>query len=431
MNDNSLKELLAVIEPKIQNIDENRVENAALKKVSETMKELVGIGSSYKEVFAFYDQEFIFKAIKIGNSNADDLIKRYQSAKYLLQNDNEVLQEMPQFKEAINFMEELYQYLCGLKEKITSDYETKNENLEIQEILNKYYGLLNRNDIFIKDIDEFIKFLDLNEIDIDARIDILIYINKCNIKNYITTNDIEIGKNITLSSVRKILYDNKELIGKQYDESQKNYELNEYLKDNFSRIDEALSDRRIYLINKINSLYKNRLYFDIINYYNEFKEIKNFEKELDRQKKCTRTLQFLFKNSKSLVRDYLEKTNLKYKSCVLKNLIDLETVNTLYLPKLNYKGMYIYLKDDFVVKTIYTFIDDFILVLGVLDKGEELEDFISKNEYLLNEVINNKDVINKASDERDTILEGVRLEDLVLSIDLDTLDIDMEDKNGR
>ena len=152
---NNLRKLLEVIEPKIQNIEENRVENAALKKVSETMKELVGIGSSYKEVFAFYDQEFIFKAIKIGNSNADDLIKRYQSAKYLLQNDNEDLQEMPQFKEAINFMEELYQYLCGLKEKITSDYETKNENLEIQEILNKYYGLLNRNDIFIKDIDDF------------------------------------------------------------------------------------------------------------------------------------------------------------------------------------------------------------------------------------------------------------------------------------
>ncbi|MBQ8892214.1 MAG: hypothetical protein IJ068_05105 [Bacilli bacterium] len=428
---NNLRKLLEVIEPEIRNINENRVETEALRKVSETMKELVELGVSSKKIFDFYDQEFIFKAIKIGNSNADDLINKYQSSKYLLQNDNEDLCELPQFKEALSFMGELYQYLCGLNEKIVLDYETKNENLKVQEIQNKYYGLLNRNDIFIKDIEEFITFLDLNKLDIEERLDILIYINKCNIKNYITTNDIEIGKNITLSSVRKVLRDNQELINKTYNLNQTDYELNKYLKDNFSNIDDALNDRKIYLINEINSLYQNKKYFDIITYYNDFKEIKNIEKEIEKQNRCTKQLYFLFKNNKSLVRDYLEKANLKYRSCVLKNLIDLETTNTLYLPKLCYNSMYLYLKDDFVVKTVYTFLDDFIFVLGVLDKGENLEDFVNKNEYLLNEIINNKDIIEKNSDERNIILDGVRLEDLVLSIDLDTLDINMEDKNGR
>ena len=427
---NNLKELLEVIRPKIQNIDENRVECEALKKVADTMQELVERGSSYKEIFDFYEQEFIFKAIKIGNSNADELIERYLGAKYLLSNDNETLHEMPQFKEAEKFMGELYEYLCGLNENIILDYETKSENLKVQEIFNKYYGILNKEEIFVKDIDGFIEFLDLNELEPEQKLDILVYINKCNIKKYITTNDIEIGKNLSLSSVRKILYDNKELIGQSFNSGQENYELDKYLKDNFSQIEDALSMRKIYLINKISGLYKNKLYSDIVNYHDEFKKIKIIEKELEKQKVCTRQLYFLFKNNKSLVGDYLDKTNLKYKSCVLKNLIDLETINTLYLPTIIHNNIGIYLKEDFVVKTIYTFVDDFILVLGVLDKGENLNEFIKKNEYLINEAINN-DVIKKDLEERDNILKNIRLEDLVLSIDLDTLDINMEDKNGR
>lgn len=430
MNSN-LKKLLELIEPRIRNIDENRVENVALKKVLETINELVELGISYNEIFDFYDQEFIYRAIKIGNSNASEIIKKYQSSKYMLQKDDDNLKEIPQFKEAINFMSELYQYLCGLKEKIKLDYETKSDNLKIKEILYKYYNLLNKNDIFIKNIDEFITFLDLNQLTIDERLDILIYINKCNSKNYVITNDIMLDKNVSLSIIKKILHDNQKLIGQKFNLEQKKYKLSDYLQDNILNIDANLNDRKIYLINEINNLCKNKLYYDTLIYYKEFREIQNIEKELEKQKKCTKKMYFMFKNDKSLVRDYLEKTNLKYKSCVLKNLIDLETKNVFYLPKICYNNMYLYLKSDFVVKTVFTFIDDFIFVLGVLDKGENIEDFVSKNIYLLDETINNKEKIVKNLDERNLILQDIKLEDLVLSIDLETLDIDVEDKNGR
>ena len=72
-----------------------------------------------------------------------------------------------------------------------------------------------------------------------------------------------------------------------------------------------------------------------------------------------------------------------------------------------------------------------ILILGVLDKGEKIEDFLDKNEYIINEFLENADFSMYDESERNLILNDIKLEDLVLTIDLDTLDIKTEDKNGR
>ena len=430
MDDNSLKKLLEFIEPKIQNIAEHRMECISLKSVRATMMDLVELGTkSYKEILNFYDQDFIFKAIKIGNSNSDMLIDKYKSAKYLLENDN--LQELPQFKEALNFMEQLEQYLLGLNEKIKLDYESKSESLELEELFNKYFNLLNKDNIFIKDIDEFFAFLDLNNLDINDRLNILITVNKANIKNYVTTNDIDIGNNINLSKIVNILNKNKDLLKKEYNLKEQDLKLNEYLENNKDKLEESLIIRKTYLINKINELYISKKYNEIINLYEEVEEVERLDDEFNKQKKNSRKLIFLFKNNKSLVRDYLDNTSSKYKSCVLKNLLDLESNNTLTLPKMCYNEYYLYVKDDFVVKTVYTFIDNYILVLGVLDKKETLEEFIKHNEYLINDVINNKDNLLFDDTERNLILKDINLEDLVVSIDLDTLDVKVEEENGR
>ena len=430
MNNNSLTELLASIKPKILNIDEHRMECISLKSVRDTMMELVELGTkSYKEILNFYDQDFILKAIKIGNSNSDMLIDKYESSKYLLRNDN--LQELPQFKESLNFMEQLEQYLYGLNEKIRLDYDTKSENLEIEELLSKYYNLLNKDNIFIRDIDEFLAFLDLNNLDVNDRLNILITVNKANIKNYVTTNDIDIGNNINLSKIFNILNKNKDLINKDYDKFNQDIELDEFLENNKDKLDECLQDRKIYIVNQINELYKIKKYNDIINLYKEYEKIEKLEKEILKQKEGSKKLIFLFKNGKSLVRDYLDKTSTKYKSCVLKNLLDLETNTNLSLPKLYHNDYYLYVKDDFVVKTVYTYINDYILVLGVLDKKEKLEDFVKRNEYLINEVIHNKDALVYDDTERNLILKDINKEDLVVSIDLDTLDVKVEEENGR
>ncbi|MBR3661040.1 MAG: hypothetical protein IKN63_03950 [Bacilli bacterium] len=432
MSDNSLKELLAVVEPKIRNIEENRVESTSLRSVHETMEELIEIGqNSYKEILDFYDQDFILKAIKIGNSNADMLIEKYKVSKYLLKSDNAKLQELPQFKESISYMEQLYGYLYGLNKKIELDYETKSEALQIQELLNKYYNLLNKDNIFIEDIDEFITFLDLNELDSEKRLDILIYINKCNIEKYRTINDIYIGDNINLSDIMKIIKNNLKLINLDYDRKLEQFDLDTYLENNIDTIEDSLLERKKYVVSKIKNLYDIKKYNEIIEFYHEYLKIIDLEKEFVKQKGKNKRLRFLFKNDKSLVRDYLEKTNVKYKPCIYKNLLDLETNNALNLPKMCYNNHYLYVKNEFVVKSVYTYIDDFIVVLGVLEKKEELEDFLNKNEYLVKEALESKKNIELNDNERNIILKDIKLEDLIISIDLNTLDINEEDYDGR
>ncbi len=430
MIDNSLAKLLNDIEPKIRNIEEARIELGALKDVSHTMEELIELGKeSYSELINFYDQDFLFKTIKIGNSNANNLIEKYKTSKYLLKNRDPSFQELPQFKDAIIFMESLYKYLYGLYEKIKLEYETKDDNLKIQELLNKYYGLLNRDDIFITNIDEFLEFLDLNSISIEDRFNIYKFINKSNIKKYIKTNDIELKDNVSLSDINKFIKDNEDLLKENVLECKS---LRELLKEK-EKIDvQDFDKRKIYLIHKIKKLLIEHKYIEIIDYYLEFNKLDDYKLEFVKQNVRPRKLLFIPHQGVSLVREYLEHTTSEYKNCVLKNLLDIEQEYGFVEPVMKYDNRYLYINNDFVVKTVYTFLENGnVLILGVIDYKETLETFLEKHENLIKEELKKIELIELNQDERDLILKNIKLEDLVLAMDLDTLDINMEDKNAR
>lgn len=430
VNDNSLRTLLEDIKPKIANIEENRLEKSSLSNVYETIKELVELGEeSYDNILNFYDQEFIIKAIKINNQDYDSIINKYQSSRYLLKSKNPSLKDLPQYEEALDYIGKLYKYLCDLYKQIKLDLDSKTDDLKVKELLNKYYIILNKNNIFIKDADEFLAFLELNQLSIEDKINILKFINKCNIKNYITTNDIIIDNDLNLSDIKLLLKSHSNLLNKEY--SIDDSKLDDYLKKHLMDIESSLINRKIYLVNEINKLVLEKKYLSTRDKYFEFKKIETLESEFQKQKIKPKQLVFMFKNGKSLVRDYLENTSSKYKSCVLKNLLDLEENNTLKIPKMCYNNAYIYLREEFIVQTVYTYIDKYVLVLGVLDVKEKLEDFLEKNEYLIKTTFENLNSINYNSDERNLILGNIKIEDLVLSIDLDTLNLKVEDKNGR
>ena len=432
MND-SLTNLLSEIEPKIKNIQENRIEKKALQDVYETIHEIVDLGEkSYLEILDYYDQEFIFKAIKIGNKNADMLIDKYKTCRYLLRRHDASLRDLPQYKESISYMEYLYKYLYDLDKKIKLEFDQKIEVLEVQELLNKYYGLLSKENIFIKDIPEFLEFLDINKINLDDRLNILILINKKNIKNYITTNDIKIAKNISLSNVTNLLNTYSDLLNKDYiNDENLNLTLDKYvIKNQFD--EQAIFNRKIYLIKKIKELYEEKQLLDLVRFYNEFNKILGYEKEFRRQKMSKHKLVFATVDGKNLLVEYLNSCKNVYKSCILKNLLDLEEEKDFILPDLCYNNSYLYLKRDFLVKTIYTYLDNgYILVIGVLGENEYLKDFVTTNEEFLNQVFDNIATKEFDLNERNQILKNVKKEDLVSVIDLDTLEINMEEKNAR
>ena len=427
MND-SLKKLLTYIEPKILNIQDKRVEILSLGDSYKTLKEIVDLGqNSYRDILEFYDQDFIIRCIKISNDNYINNLDLYKSSKYLLRKNDSNLLELPQYKQAISYMERLFTYLIDLYHQTKLDYDNLKEELEKLEILNKYYLLFTKENFFVDDIEEFILFMQLVDIPKIDKLNLLILVSKFNVKTYTLTNDVIIAPDIYLSDIKSILQNNQEKLD------------NNLVNDNNLELDnkilflesgeKSLIEKEKYLITKINNLYKQKEYNKISKYYNSYLEIEDYLNEFEKQKvkysdNYYKNIIFTKKEDKLLIDDYLTKCSTKYKSCIYKNLLDIETNKELVLPDYKYKDYYFYLKKEFIVKTIYMFLDNGnVLIIGAIHKNVDLEKYLEDNFEYIKKTLK---LVSKYANnlERDIFLKNIKVEDLVLTIDLDTLDME-------
>ena len=432
---NSLAKLLAYIEPKIANIGENRVEIKSLSEVLKTITEIVELGKkSYLEILDYYDQDFIIRCLKIYNETNDDLISKYKSCKYLLENQDNNMKELPQYQDAIKYMDFLINYLNELWQKVTEEYNLKSDNLKNQELLNKYYLILKSDNVFIKDALEFIDFLNKVEFTLEERYEILLYVNRCNIKNYSMNTDSKdmFVNDINFAEVKALLEKNAYLIDKNMNLNFKEENIIQDGKIN----QEYIFNKKKYLLNKIYQLFETFEYDEITKYYKEYKTLDDYEEEFKKQDVSfelnrDKKLIFVMENGKSLVRKYLEECNPIYQGPIYKNLLDIESDKEYKIPDYYYNDTYLYIKPEFVVKTVYTYLKNgYVLVLGVIDRKTPLKTYLYKNRDIL-EILREKDNLEINDSERDLLLKDLKIDDLVMTIDLNTLDVKMEEENAR
>ena len=138
-------------------------------------------------------------------------------------------------------------------------------------------------------------------------------------------------------------------------------------------------------------------------------------------------------DDKSLIRDYLGNCIPEYEGPILKNLLDIEKETDILIPDYCYEGTYLYIRPEFVIKTVYTYLDDgHVLVLGVLDKRKsDLRKFLEQNKELIDKTLKEKNNLTFNDEERNQVLKDVQVEDLVLTINLNMLDVKMEEENAR
>ena len=428
MND-SLVKLLAYIEPKILDIQDKRKELLDLESSYKVLKEIIDLGeNSYHDIINFYDQNFILNCIKTSNDTYLNNLDLYKSSKYLLKSNNQDLLELPQYKEAINYIEKLFTYLIELYNLTNKKYEDLIEKLEQLEILNKYYLIFSKNNIEINDIDEFLLFLQLVDISLNDKLNVLIQVVKFNVRTYTLTNDILLTCDIYLSNIIDTLEKEKDKIDNS-------------LLDSYSFDDKIIFDdennlilRQKYLITKLSSLYNANNYDELPSCYLLYLEVTDYLKEIEKQKvrynkTYSKNLIFVRTEKDLLINNYLRKCLTKYRACVYKNLLDIESSNTYVLPDYKYNDKYFYLKKEFIVKVIYMYLDNGnVLIVGVLDKDRNIEEYISKNMVYIMSTIKNIEKLKDKKD-RDLLLKDIKEEDLVLTIDLDTLD--MEENYAR
>lgn len=428
MND-SLVKLLAYIEPKILDIQDKRKELLDLESSYKVLKEIIDLGeNSYQDIINFYDQNFILNCIKTSNDTYLNNLDLYKSSKYLLKSNNQNLLELPQYKEAINYIEKLFTYLIELYNLTKKKYEDLKEELEQLEILNKYYLIFSKNNIEINDIDEFLLFLQLVDIPLSDKLNVLIQVVKFNVRTYTLTNDILLTSDIYLSNIVDTLEKEKDKIDNS-------------LLDSYSFADKIIFDdensltlRQKYLVTKLSSLYNDNNYDELPSCYLLYLEVTDYLKEIEKQKvrynkTYSKNLIFVRTENDLLINNYLRKCLTKYRACVYKNLLDIESSNTYVLPDYKYNDKYFYLKKEFIIKVIYMYLDDGnVLIVGVLDKDGNIEEYISKNMVYIMSTIKNIEKLKDKKD-RDLLLKDIKEEDLVLTIDLDTLD--MEENYAR
>lgn len=421
MND-SLSKLLNYIEPKILDIQDKREEMLSLKNNYNILKDLIESGEkSYYDVINFYDQDFILKCLDNLGNNSKDM---FLSSKYLLKNKDENLLELPQYKSAIIYMEKLFTYFNDLYLKIKLKYDSLEEEIKKLELLNKYYLLFKKNNFLILDIEEFLMFLQFVDISLEDKYKILILIAKFDVKEFTLTNDVLLDINIYLSDITNLINKFKTDVNIAL-LNEKDLEIDNKIL--FKENKDNLYLKRKYLITKLSYLYDNHEYDKLSFYYKEYLEIEEFIKQIKYQGKryndiYYKKIIFVRKNNGLLIQEYLKDCLTKYKSCVYKNLLDIETSEELILPDFKVQDKFFYIKNEFVVKTIYTFLDNgIVLILGAT--SDNPLKYIEDNIDYVNKMLKNIDKFDNLCD-RDLLLKDIKVEDLILTIDLDTLNME-------
>ena len=237
---------------------------------------------------------------------------------------------------------------------------------------------------------------------------------------------------INFAEVKALLEKNAYLIDKNMNLSFKEENIIQDGKIN----QEYIFNKKKYLLNKIYQLFETFEYDEITKYYKEYKILDDYEEEFKKQDVSfelnrDKKLIFVMENGKSLVRKYLEECNPIYQGPIYKNLLDIESDKEYKIPDYYYNDTYLYIKPEFVVKTVYTYLKNgYVLVLGVIDRKTPLKTYLYKNRDIL-EILREKDNLEINDSERDLLLKDLKIDDLVMTIDLNTLDVKMEEENAR
>ena len=163
------------------NLDEKENEyNIERKKLSDYQKLLEFINFDAKKLNKYDDQTLIHDAVSAINSS----LKDYDASCYLLDSDDEKVALLPQYRNAKSYLETIINYLKMMRDKLNNMVlELENDCLNMN-LSKKYFEILSDDNPFVDDIDEFVKLLERENINIKDKNKILSYIVKSNVNNY-------------------------------------------------------------------------------------------------------------------------------------------------------------------------------------------------------------------------------------------------------
>lgn len=267
-----------------------------VKEDLDSKKELINDFDELEETIKI-DPLNIFKYSKTFIIN--DLLKKmtitskeYEAIKYILDNDSSNIRELPQYVESMKQLNRICDFIKVYRETIYFKINSLEKEYYEKSLFKKYDHILSES-LLIEDIEEFIKYIDLDNLSISNKIQIYIWAINNNLKIYLKNDNqkVLLDKNQEQRDLVKIntfIHNNIYLLEKKYldilskiniymDVSNdiKDLIINSDKENNELDINDIFTAKQVWLMKKINNYYKTCEFGKVEKYITEYESVLN------------------------------------------------------------------------------------------------------------------------------------------------------------
>lgn len=234
--------------------------------------------NDYLKILSFDNEDFIKEFINNNNYDYD----KYKAYKYILESDIETLKYMPQYVEANNYLESIYNDLLKNKEMISNQYNELDNSYHKCSLINKYYNMFINKEFVINDLDEIKELFSYFDLSLEEKNEILKNILLIYKDQYI--DNTEEYNSELIDEIKDVINNNSSLLTGKYSELMnaikdfvnienklKNIVSEELL--NKINIKNIILAKKVYLIRTMNISYKANNYNKLCNLYNEYNNV--------------------------------------------------------------------------------------------------------------------------------------------------------------
>lgn len=180
MND-YVKKLVESLEPLILDLDDKLIELRMEKEKFENVSRFLAYVNNDVNLIGIYANQNL---IQENLDNIGSTKEEYKACCYLLQNEDEGIKSLPQYKDAEQFMLKLINYFKTSKIELSNRIQELESICKEKTLNKKYYEIFSKTNPLVEDIDEFKDFLDKHTIGDDEKINLLVYTINNNVLHY-------------------------------------------------------------------------------------------------------------------------------------------------------------------------------------------------------------------------------------------------------
>lgn len=181
MENDSVRKLVGILEPLVEDLDEQKRTLAERKEELENVSRLIAYTKDNIEMVGIYaDQDVILNMLDKLKITPED----YKASCYLLKSESDSVKALPQYGRAYDLIYNIIEFFKLHKAELIVEIGELTEVCERKETEKKYVEILSNTNPLVEDINEFTGFLNNHGLNSEDIINVLYSTIRSNIVNY-------------------------------------------------------------------------------------------------------------------------------------------------------------------------------------------------------------------------------------------------------